>query len=65
MVGATAATVACERSRERAGASSRPPLEGTPGHVPDITTRFAMGIFLIALATLAICRRLAVSASWC
>ncbi len=31
-----------------------PPLEGTPGHVPDITTRFAMGIFLIALASLAI-----------
>jgi len=30
------------------------PLEGTPGHVPDITTRFAMGIFLIALASLAI-----------
>ncbi|HZG46002.1 MAG TPA: phosphatidate cytidylyltransferase [Allosphingosinicella sp.] len=31
-----------------------PPLEGTPGHVPDITTRFAMGVFLIALAALAI-----------
>jgi len=31
-----------------------PPLQGTPGHVPDITTRFAMGIFLIALASLAI-----------
>jgi phosphatidate cytidylyltransferase len=30
------------------------PLEGTPGHVPDITTRFAMGIFLIALASVAI-----------
>jgi phosphatidate cytidylyltransferase len=31
-----------------------PPLQGTPGHVPDITTRFAMGIFLIALASVAI-----------
>jgi len=31
-----------------------PPLKGTPGHVPDITTRFAMGIFLIAVASLAI-----------
>lgn len=31
-----------------------PPLEGTPGHVPDVTTRFAMGIVLIAVATLAI-----------
>ncbi len=31
-----------------------PPLQGTPGHVPDITTRFAMGIFLIAIASLAI-----------
>jgi phosphatidate cytidylyltransferase len=31
-----------------------PPLQGTPGHVPDLTTRFAMGIFLIALAALAI-----------
>jgi phosphatidate cytidylyltransferase len=31
-----------------------PPLEGTPGHVPDITTRFAMGIALIAVASVAI-----------
>jgi phosphatidate cytidylyltransferase len=31
-----------------------PPLEGTPGHVPDITTRFAMGIALIAIASVAI-----------
>ena len=38
---------------EPAGRRSAP-LEGTPGHVPDITTRFAMGIFLIALASLAI-----------
>jgi phosphatidate cytidylyltransferase len=31
-----------------------PPLEGTPGHVPDITTRFAMSVALIAVASLAI-----------
>lgn len=31
-----------------------PPLEGTPGHVPDITTRFAIGIALIAIASMAI-----------
>jgi phosphatidate cytidylyltransferase len=31
-----------------------PPLEGTPGHVPDITTRFAMSVALIAGASLAI-----------
>lgn len=36
------------------GGRRAPALEGTPGHVPDITTRFAMGIFLIALASLAI-----------
>lgn len=30
------------------------PLQGTPGHMPDITTRFAMGIFLIAVASVAI-----------
>lgn len=40
---------------ERPAAARRvPPLQGTPGHVPDITTRFAMSIFLIALASLAI-----------
>lgn len=38
---------------ERAGRTSAP-LQGTPGHVPDLTTRFAMAIFLIALASLAI-----------
>ncbi len=30
------------------------PLQGTPGHVPDITTRFAMGVFLIAVASVTI-----------
>lgn len=30
------------------------PLEGTPGHVPDITTRFAMSIAMIAVASAAI-----------
>lgn len=31
-----------------------PPLEGTPGHVPDIATRFAMSIAMIAVASLVI-----------
>lgn len=31
-----------------------PPLQGTPGHLPDLTTRFAMAIFLTALACVAI-----------
>ncbi len=30
------------------------PLEGTPGHVPDLTTRFAMGVAMIAVASLAV-----------
>lgn len=28
------------------------PLQGTPGHVPDLTTRFAVSIFLIGLTVL-------------
>lgn len=31
-----------------------PPLPGTPGHAPDVTTRFAMGVLMIAVASLAI-----------
>jgi len=30
------------------------PLSGTPGHMPDLTTRFAMGVAMIAAASLAI-----------
>lgn len=30
------------------------PLQGTPGHLPDLTTRFAMAIFLTALACVTI-----------
>lgn len=43
-----------EPSRPPAPPPLTKPLEGTPGHVPDITTRFAMGIFLIAVASVAI-----------
>lgn len=35
-------------------APPRTPLEGTPGHLPDLTTRFAMAIFLTALACVTI-----------
>jgi phosphatidate cytidylyltransferase len=33
---------------------SFPPLPGTPRHAPDVTTRFAMAVFMIAVASLAI-----------
>ena len=34
--------------------STAPPLAGTPGHVPDLPTRFAMGVLMIAVASVAI-----------
>lgn len=34
--------------------SSAAPLAGTPGHVPDLPTRFAMGVVMIAVASVAI-----------
>ena len=41
-------------SREPASGAGAAPLAGTPGHMPDLTTRFAMGVFLIAIASTAI-----------
>ena len=40
-----------ERPPEPAAAA---PLAGTPGHVPDLPTRFAMGVLMIAVASVAI-----------
>jgi len=39
---------------ERPPEPAAPPLAGTPGHVPDLATRFVMGVVMIAVASVAI-----------